>query len=431
MAHSGYVPVPSTEPCSAPQRATASQAKTSPLPDARRSTYIHRLQNLWTRRRIRPHTHTRIARILSRNATLVFSHLRAVVRAVRCVCARTGALAPQMAFEDMVDYFSTVEACRVRPEWAEVRVRGSLPPLGGMGDWADVAASLGDGLGAFEIDILSTCDVELTLIQKNGRGDITHELADLLVLVARREGAAGASSGGANGGGGGAEYIGGLRVIAASDRSLKASVTCEALLTEGRYLVLPLSLRPRSQRDGPNLSYVLRIGSAKPILCDPTCVTAAEMRASLASYIRRWGQCHTAFDGMRMYTCTDGAGWLTYAENTSTFARFGVRLDYSGSFNVLASRSSLSTYDVLPPGHGQLLQALSIGVTDEGARMRSSTNFSSGMMSVEAHSPELTEGSMHSPLSLRRGAASHSPYQHAGGHNLSEMLNRLGVRFIG
>jgi len=333
-----------------------------------------------------------------------------------------------MAFEDVMDYFSTVEACRVRPEWAEVSVRGSLPALGGLGDWSHAGAALGEGVGAFEIDILSTCDVELTLIQKNGRGDLTHELADLLVLVARREGGAGAPEG-ANGGGGSAEYIGGLRVIASSDRSQKASVTCEAVLTEGRYLVLPLSLRPRSQRDGPSLSYVLRIGSAKPLLCDPKCVTAVEVRAALASYVRRWGQCHTAFDGMRMYTCTDGAGWLTYAENTSAFARFGIRLDYSGSFNVLASRSSLSTYDVLPPGHGQLLQALTIGVTDEGARMRSSTNFSSDMMSVEAHSPELAEGSMHLPLSLRRGASSRLPYQHADG--LSEMLNRLGVRFIG
>jgi ankyrin repeat protein len=35
-----------------------------------------------------------------------------------------------MAFEDLCDYFRTIEACRVRPGWAEVRVRGTLPPLG-------------------------------------------------------------------------------------------------------------------------------------------------------------------------------------------------------------------------------------------------------------------------------------------------------------
>ena len=28
-----------------------------------------------------------------------------------------------MSFEDLLDYFRTIEACRVRPDWAEVRVR--------------------------------------------------------------------------------------------------------------------------------------------------------------------------------------------------------------------------------------------------------------------------------------------------------------------
>ena len=126
-----------------------------------------------------------------------------------------------MAFEDMVDYFRTIEACRVRPEWAEVRVRGKLPPLGAVGT---------GGLGAFELNVLQNSAVEVSLLQRNGRGLDDYQMQDLLVLVLERTG-----GGGGGGRSGGGHAVAGMRLVAASERQLKACVTCEVVLSAGQF----------------------------------------------------------------------------------------------------------------------------------------------------------------------------------------------------
>merc|ERR550514_813787 len=55
-----------------------------------------------------------------------------------------------MAFDDFLDYFRSVEACRVRPDWAEVRVAGALPDLS-----ANAATDgLRNGLMAYHLQVL-------------------------------------------------------------------------------------------------------------------------------------------------------------------------------------------------------------------------------------------------------------------------------------
>jgi len=315
-----------------------------------------------------------------------------------------------MSFDDLLDYFRTIEACRVRPGWAEVRVAGALPDL-------SVEGSLASGLGAFELEVPQTTDAEVTLIQRNGRGDATHEPSDLLVLVLQRH-ATGRGS------------VGGLKVFACSDRQLRPSVTCEAMLPAGHYLVVPLSLRPRTHRGSPPLRYVLRIGSAKPLLCEATCANGDEVRSAIAAYAISRGERHHAFDGMAIYSHHDGAGWLTYAENRHGFMRFSVNLNHDGSFNVLPSRGSLTTYDVLCPGRGQLLQVLSIGGAEDGSRMRSESKFTSDMISQEMHSP--TTGGIHSATPLQRqDGDAYAEGAGLRGGGLADLLSSLGVRFIG
>ena len=224
-----------------------------------------------------------------------------------------------MAYDDFLDYFRSVEACRVRPDWAEVRVAGALPDL-------TLDATLRGGVGAFEVQVLETTDAEISLIQKNGRGDASHEMADLLVLVLQRDAAS---------------TSGGWRLVASSERQLRASVTCETLLSAGTYLVLPLSLRPRTHIGSPPVDYVLRVGSAKPLLLEATAASGADVRSAVAAYVKTEGRRHRAFDAMHLYTVHDHAGWLTYAENTHGYARLTVELSHEGSFNVLPSRGAL------------------------------------------------------------------------------------------
>ena len=66
---------------------------------------------------------------------------------------------------DFCDYFHHVDICRVRPEWAEVRARGSLPrgmPGGGGGDGGNSGAG-GGVLAGHELTVLETTEVRLRL----------------------------------------------------------------------------------------------------------------------------------------------------------------------------------------------------------------------------------------------------------------------------
>ena len=152
-----------------------------------------------------------------------------------------------MAYDDFLDYFRSIEACRVRPEWAEVRVAGSIPDLslehslhpsaGSSGGSSSGGGGNGGGLGAFTLEVLETTQAEVSLIQRNGRGDPSHEMTDLLVLLLQRDDGDGVNDSASGGGGGGfrsGPCVCGLRVVECSDRQLRSSVTCETLLPVGR-----------------------------------------------------------------------------------------------------------------------------------------------------------------------------------------------------
>jgi calpain-15 len=320
-----------------------------------------------------------------------------------------------MAFEDLCDYFRTIEACRVRPGWAEVRVRGTLPPLG--------TAATG-GVAAYELQVLENTAVEVSLHQRNGRGRPDVQMADLLVLVLQR---------GASGGGGASGLsVAGMRLVAASERKLHACVTCDAQLSAGSYYILPLSLRPREGASAPKLGldYVVRVGSAKPLLLEPTYLSDPEIAAALGSYVKGGGKRHRAFEDMVIFSRHDGAGWLSYAENISARMSFRVELDESDSFNVLPSRGSLNTMDILPPGKGQLLQVLTHGFADHGSRMSSKMRFQADYRSAELHSPD-TEGSIFDSVQLRASSSRPQGYAVRGiDDGLADMLRTMGFRYL-
>jgi hypothetical protein len=133
---------------------------------------------------------------------------------------------------------------------------------------------------------------------------------------------------------------------------------------------------------------------------------------------------------MVLFTLHDRAGWVSYAENRSRLARFSIELDHDGSFNVLPSRGGLSSYDVLAPGQGQLLQALTISCVDDGSSMRSRMGFRSDITSPLMQSPAV-DGGVHQPFELRRDASASGTQAHALDGGLADMLSRLGVRFMG
>lgn len=320
-----------------------------------------------------------------------------------------------MSWEDFSDYFSAVDVCRVRPDWAEVRAVGAI------------GGALAGGMRGFNLEVIETTEAEFSLLQPSGRAgvgrgdrvgtDSSEALTTDLLLLLFEMPCAGDGEGGTAGystcrdgnrapsGAGGNVFAGertaGLspRLVACSDRLMREEVTCEALLPPGSYLLLPISLRPGHSTLGWPQT-VVRIGSARPLLCDEVDVPDIQVATAVGAYARR-GARHRAFDGagMELYTLQDGCGWLLYAENRSRTLRFSVGADLSDSFNLLASRGSLVTQDAVPPRSGQLLQVLSM-CGHEACMMRSRTHFQQGqLVGLEVHTPCI-ESEVHRPAGL-------------------------------
>lgn len=101
--------------------------------------------------------------------------------------------------------------------------------------------------------------------------------------------------------------------------------------------------------------------------------------------------------------------------------RFTITMDYDGSFNILPSRGSLTTYDVLPPGRCQVLQVLSVATAEDGSRMACQSQFRADMVSSETHSPDAE--AVHQTMPLQRDLPDPR-------HNLGELFGAFGVKFI-
>jgi calpain-15 len=327
-----------------------------------------------------------------------------------------------MTWDDFRDYFSAVDVCRVRPDWAEVRAAGAI------------GGALAGGMRGFNLEVIGTTEAEFSLLQPSGRGDggrghrlgtdpaeaLTTDLLLLLFEMPRaaedKDGTSGSDlckpgtrtalgvslpAAGCSKPTPGGPAVFSPRLVACSERLMREEVTFEALLPPGSYMLMPISLRPGHSTLGWPQT-VVRIGSARPLLCDEADVPDAQVAAAVGAYARR-GARHRAFEGagMDLYTLQDGCGWLLYAENRSRSLRFSVGADLADSFNLLASRGSLVTQDAVPPRSGQLLQVLSM-CGHEACMMRSRTHFQQGQVVgvVEVHTPPI-RSEVHRPVKLQ------------------------------
>jgi len=315
-----------------------------------------------------------------------------------------------MAWEDVCRHFTCVDVCRVRPDWHVLRMHGALPtrPVAEHGT-----------LKAFEVHVEQTTQLEVTCMQRNPRGtaDI---LSDLLLLLLRRRGDS--ASGQADDAQGSSTR---LRLIACSERLAATAVSSEALLSPGSYIVLPLTLRSASWRgadggkgggrDGgkgegrgsgtgggssASGSLVLRIGAAKPVVCDLEALPALDAAAAIGAYVRL-GQRRDVADRLRLFTMQDSCGQLTYVENCAAVGSgvsFKVQLDHRGSVNVNPSRGDMQCADVLPPMRGQLLQIAHIGPGEGMAQIRTQLQCWAEDSAAEAHAPETRGTFMHATI---------------------------------
>lgn len=252
-----------------------------------------------------------------------------------------------MSLEDFMKYFDSVDVCKIRDEWAEVRVNGCFPPFAGSP--AKIAV----------VSVFSTTEVDLCLFQEGLRGipEGSRSLLDMSVIVCRT------STGTSN--------PRPLSLVFHSKRQVKSNVSCNAILEEGTYMIICSAFNHwqsfEAQRTETSSvsghtdedifpSYVLAVHSSRPVMLDQVPMPEFCLADTLLLLATTYGEQHKGITGVTCYYMAQGiAGLLVVAENRLPDHNLIVDCDCSESFNVVSSRGVLTTADCVPPLHKQVL----------------------------------------------------------------------------
>jgi hypothetical protein len=286
-----------------------------------------------------------------------------------------------MAFDDFATYFTTLDVCKVRLDWAEVRVDGEFPSSAGAN---------GPFVHAFELRPLEegavATDTALNLAQRSTRGAPSAAAArqvDMGLCVLRERG--------------GGEW----EFVADAPRKVASNVCAEALL-EGdgaKYVVLPLGFN--QMHAAARAPFTLAVHSAKPVLVSRVQLSCSAFARALVLRAQRRGSVRTPFEGMQMYTLTQDGGIMIVAVNSHPQLAFGIELDCGDSVNLVSSRGSLRTVDAIRPLHAQLLLVMSVLEESGGYSWSLQANFRSmDARLAPSNSPAVEARGIHDQIAL-------------------------------
>ena len=306
-----------------------------------------------------------------------------------------------MSIEDFHYHFTRLDVCRIRSSaWSEVRIRSPLRNTN-LGRPATRAT-----IPAFRLEVFDSTPVEFCLHQISKRGlDTPSDHASFGLIIVRT--------------------ISGRQpneeaVQYAASSSMRPSpyVRCDAQLEAGRYLCVPICfnaahssadamMTPRETAE-PLASYELRMNSmhsflvlalhsGKPVLVSEDRVTPREAALALISRVKNEGNLARHSDGsVNVYTLTDSAGAYVCVDVVGSRNPCNFSLDLKGSQNLVSTRMSLQTKDVIPSNYVQLVQAATT-LGSEGWAYRSSMQWVS-MPVTESHEPGVFSPGLHEPV---------------------------------
>lgn len=150
------------------------------------------------------------------------------------------------------------------------------------------------------------------------------------------------------------------RYVNSSRRSVTNFVMLNQMMEPGVYIVLCAAFnnwgREQTQKG------TLAVHSSKPVFVEEFSAEPVLLADAIIATVIGRGKRHvsSAHCGSGMYYLTDGFGGLVIVgENLTNHQCLHTHCDSSGSENVVSTRGTLNTWDVIPPGHRQILIVLS------------------------------------------------------------------------
>nr|KAG5695769.1 hypothetical protein BaRGS_013857 [Batillaria attramentaria] len=151
-----------------------------------------------------------------------------------------------MSFADLLQYFDSVDVCKIRPNDHESRMQGVFP------------SNARDSMKIMKLTVFSTTEIELGLFQEGLRGleSTGKSPLDLCILVLREVNNPNVAVG---------------NLITHSPRQLRCFVGCNVMLEAGEYVVIPLAFNHWNILPGersPVHHYVMSVHSSKRLLVE-------------------------------------------------------------------------------------------------------------------------------------------------------------------
>uniref|UniRef100_T1L551 Calpain catalytic domain-containing protein n=2 Tax=Tetranychus urticae TaxID=32264 RepID=T1L551_TETUR len=240
-----------------------------------------------------------------------------------------------MSFTDVLKYFDSIDVCKVRKDWNEIRIEGVLPPFVDK-----------ENLDLIIITVFEATEIEFSLFQENQRNTkkVQRSQSDLCVLIFK---AAPNSF----------SHIGSL--IKHSRRQVRGFVGCQTMLEPGVYAVVCLAFNHwHTTFNGPDdyPKFLLSIHSSKKLLVETIPPPSFILADVIINLTLSKGQRHEGREGMTAYYLTKGwAGLVVVVENRLTDKRIQVICNCCESVNVVSTRGTLRTVDSIPPRHRQVI----------------------------------------------------------------------------
>ncbi|KAK5638894.1 hypothetical protein RI129_013189 [Pyrocoelia pectoralis] len=293
-----------------------------------------------------------------------------------------------ISFADVLKYFDSVDICKVRNGWNEIRLDGILPPLASH-----------QHLSCFRLSVLEPTEVDITLFQDTQRKfeRSQRSLLDLCVVLFEVHN--------------NPPKIGAL--VGHSKRQIRGFVGCNKMLEATEYIIIPLAFNHwhavrQQDADATYPRCVLAIHSSKKLLANQVSPSSYVLADAIISLTLARGEREEVRKGVTIYYLTkQWVGLVVMVENRHENKWVHVKCDCGESCNVVSTRGSFKTVDSVPPLHRQVIIVLT--------QLKNSEKLST-VPHVEqrlANSPGLygrcDPGALHDPKLDHRTNGLHSP----------------------
>ncbi|XP_060084243.1 calpain-15-like [Ylistrum balloti] len=246
-----------------------------------------------------------------------------------------------MSLSDLMIYFDSIDICKVRPDWRETRINGTLP------------SNARESFKMVKLTVFYTSEVEICLFQEGMRSTKTESKnpADLCVLILRDSSNTTQAFG---------------PLVESSQRQIRSFVGCSKMLEPGEYILVPLAFNQWTLSTKPVVKheFVLTVHSSKALMVEELDTKPDKYQYAMASAVMELAVAKGKREGVRetvtVYSLMHGwSGGFFVVENRNADRCLHIKCDCTESSNVVSTRGVLKTADCIPPLHRQVLMILS------------------------------------------------------------------------